>query len=207
MKLLSKILFLFALVFALNACSDEPSVVFNENDIEKYETTLEKVASYFETKNSYDLSADCEFLKSLDDVTNVQQNDSLIEVTLKSGMKFTVDYYEQIDDFEVEDINEDKLAAYIDSIDNATKSDIQSGYALTKDVFADYLSSNGGGSKKAPQKKTVSNSPQRTNKSTNTSKIKLTRRNAAIWAPLGGEYKEADDAIKKIANSVLSAVT
>ena len=204
MKLLSKILFLYALVFALNACNDEPSVVFNENDIEKYENTLEKVASYFETKDSYDLSADCEYLKSLDDVTNVQQNDSLIEVTLKNGMIFTVDYYEQIDDFGVEDIDEDKLTAYIDSIDDATNSDRQSGYSLTKDVFADYISSNAGGSKKAPQKKSVANSPQKANKSTNSNTVKLTRRNAAIWAPLGGDYKEADDAIKKIANSVLS---
>lgn len=188
---------LAAIMFVACSKNDEAEVLMSDADMEVYQQAFDDAVSFIEADASIDINTTVEFVKTLEGVTNVAVEDSIVRVTIQGGVNFTIDFYEHPDDYTYDSFNENAFQSYLDSIDNATDNNIPSGYEKTDEVFKDYLST-------ITRSVGIPDGESTTRASSNNQKVRLTRRNAAIWAPLGGEYQEESNRIIKIANSTLA---
>lgn len=195
---MKNVLYLLSVVlFAACSKDDEAEVIVSDADIEVYQQVFDDALSYIEADTSIDINTTVEFVKKLEGVTNVVVEDSIVRVAIQGGVNFTIDFYEHPDDYSYDSFNESAFQSYLDSIDNATDNKIPSGYEKTDEVFKDYLSA-------ITRSVGIPGGEGSTRASSTNQRVRLTRRNAAIWAPLGGGYQEESNRIIKIANSTLA---
>ena len=195
---MKKVLYLLTVLLFV-ACSkdDDAKILVSDADMEVYQQAFDDAVSFIEADTSIDIKTAVEFVKTLKGVINVVVDDSIVRVTTEGGVNFSIDFYQHPDDYTYDSFNESVFQSYLDSIDNATDNIIPSGYEKTDEVFKEYLST---------ITRSVAN-PDResiTRASSNNQNVRLTRRNAAIWAPLGGDYQEESNRIIEIANSTLA---
>lgn len=193
---MKNLLWIVTIVFCFFACSKEEendTPLVSEDNIEVYQKTFDDAVNFMEMNSSISIEDATDYMKTLDGVINVSVEDSLIRVTTQGDICFSIDFYEQPENYEIDNVTESSLQAYIDSIDNATGYNPAKGYEQTSEVFKEYLSTLTRSVEELPITRTTSSSDF----------VRLSRRNAAIWAPLKGDYEKEANEIIKIANSVL----
>lgn len=187
---------LAVLLFVACSKDDDANVLVSDTNIDGYQQVFEDALSFIEADTSIDINTAVEFVKTLKGVTNIAVEDSIVKVTTQGGVNFTIDFYEHPDDYTYNSFNEDAFQSYLDSIDTATDNNIPSGFEKTDEVFKEYLST---------ITRSVGNQDGKgTTRASNNQKVRLSRRNAAIWAPLDGDYKEESNRIIQIANLTLA---
>lgn len=176
------------------ACSkdgdkENETIQVSNNNIEVYQKAFDDAVSYLEKNSSIGLNEAVDFVESIEGVTNVSVEDSLIRVTTLNSIMFTLDF-NSYPEFEAENIDYEELQQKLEAIDKSFDSNIATGSEKTSDVFRDYLSSI------SPNNNNSNTSVVSTRGSSSNQKVKLVRRNVAIWNPwkdFSEETKQVDD--------------
>lgn len=179
-------LWIVTIVFCFFACSKEESEppLVSEDDIEVYQKTFDDAVSFMEKNSSISLEDAANYVKTLDGVINVSVEDCIIRVTTQGDVQFSIDC-NTYPDYELGNLNLNKLQNYLDSIENAIGG-IASGYEQTSEVFKEYISNNGSNNNYASTTTTRASSQ---------AQVRLARRNFVIWSPYNRSdfTKEKDD--------------
>lgn len=181
-------LWIVTIVFCFFACSKEESEtpLVSEDDIEVYQKTFDDAVGFLEKNTSIGLQEATDYVRSLENVTDVSITDSLIRVTTVGNVTFTLDF-NSYPEFEDEIIDVEELQQRIDDLDNTIEANIASGYEKTSDVFKEYIASNTHND----------DNTYTANASTRASSVKnvrLSRRNVAIWNP----WKDFSNETKRV---------
>lgn len=168
------IIALFAFVAFFLSCSkdgeyEEPLV--SEESIEVYKQVFDAVYSYTGGPVAVDMESTINYIKNLDGVVNIVVQDSIIKVTTRGNVQFSIDY-NTYPDYEIGNVNFTALQQYEDSINNIVGA-LPTGYEQTCEVFKDFISN---------YISYGSNANTTTRSSSNMS-VRLARRNFVIWSP------------------------
>ncbi len=180
------LLILFAITVFFSCSKDDDESLVSSEDIEIYEKTFVDVYDFLDETMSIDLPSFVDYANMLDGVTKVSTEDSIVYITTKGNVDFTIDF-NTYPDYEAGHLDLNDLQSYIDSINHATDNVAINGYEQTSEIFKEFI--------KSHNLNNVDDGDNSVTRTSSETPVRLVRRNFVIWSPYTRDdfVKEKED--------------